>query len=88
VLLPLLNLTSPWHRGRADEAHERVRKWTSRVDLFQKDFIIIPVNQSLHWTLAIVCYPGEAERAARVGTGAAGDALEARALVLPPRVLL
>ncbi len=50
--------------ARADAAHARVSKWTARVDLFAKDFLIIPVNQTLHWTLAIVCHPGAAERRA------------------------
>jgi hypothetical protein len=76
--------------ARANEAHARVRKWTARVDLFDKDFIIVPVNQSLHWTLAIVCHPGEAARlaaraasaaAAGGASGAAGahDVIEVRA---------
>jgi Ulp1 family protease len=57
-----------------------VRKWTTRVDLFDKDFIIVPVNQSLHWTLAIVCHPGEAARlAARASAGAAAGASAAAA---------
>ena len=48
--------------GYADEAYARVRKWTARVDLFSKDFIVVPVNQSLHWSLVIICHLGEAER--------------------------
>ena len=48
--------------GYADEAYARVRKWTARVDLFSKDFIVFPVNQSLHWSLVIICHLGEAER--------------------------
>uniref|UniRef100_A0A7N0TW01 Ubiquitin-like protease family profile domain-containing protein n=1 Tax=Kalanchoe fedtschenkoi TaxID=63787 RepID=A0A7N0TW01_KALFE len=41
------------------EAFERVRKWTRDVDLFEKDYIFIPVNFSLHWSLIIICHPGE-----------------------------
>jgi len=26
--------------------------------LFSKDFIIVPINESSHWYLAIICYPG------------------------------
>ncbi|KAL0969390.1 hypothetical protein UPYG_G00226820 [Umbra pygmaea] len=38
--------------------HNRVRKWTRNVDLFQKDFIFVPINESAHWFLAVICFPG------------------------------
>lgn len=28
------------------------------VDLFSKDFIFVPVHGSIHWSLVIICYPG------------------------------
>ncbi|KAJ1424781.1 Ulp1 protease family, C-terminal catalytic domain [Sesbania bispinosa] len=37
----------------------RVRKWTRKVKLFEKDYIFIPVNFNLHWTLIVICHPGE-----------------------------
>ncbi|XP_058101281.1 uncharacterized protein LOC131245687 [Magnolia sinica] len=37
----------------------RVRKWTRRVDIFLKDYIFIPVNFDLHWSLMVICHPGE-----------------------------
>ncbi|MCD7447967.1 hypothetical protein HAX54_036786 [Datura stramonium] len=43
--------------GRA--AFLRVRRWTTKVNLFGKDFIFIPVNFSLHWSLIVICHPGE-----------------------------
>ncbi|KAJ8773332.1 hypothetical protein K2173_028509 [Erythroxylum novogranatense] len=43
--------------GRA--AFLRVRKWTRKVDLFGKDYVFIPVNFNLHWSLLVVCHPGE-----------------------------
>ncbi|KAH1218212.1 putative ubiquitin-like-specific protease 2B [Glycine max] len=43
--------------GRA--AFQRVRKWTRKVNLFEKDYIFIPVNYSLHWSLIVICHPGE-----------------------------
>ncbi|XP_050375868.1 probable ubiquitin-like-specific protease 2B isoform X2 [Argentina anserina] len=46
--------------GRA--AFQRVRKWTRKVDLFEKDYIFIPVNFNLHWTLVVICHPGEVPR--------------------------
>ncbi|KAL5562669.1 hypothetical protein UlMin_032416 [Ulmus minor] len=42
-----------------EAAFERVRKWTRKVDLFEKDYIFIPVNYSLHWSLLVICHPGE-----------------------------
>ncbi|KAF8778284.1 uncharacterized protein LOC129976630 isoform X2 [Argiope bruennichi] len=39
--------------------HNQVKTWTRHVDIFSKDFIIIPVNQNVHWFLAIICYPGK-----------------------------
>ncbi|XP_041109680.1 sentrin-specific protease 6-like isoform X4 [Polyodon spathula] len=38
--------------------HKRVKTWTRHVDLFQKDFIFVPINESAHWFLAVICYPG------------------------------
>ncbi|XP_050251174.1 probable ubiquitin-like-specific protease 2B isoform X5 [Quercus robur] len=46
--------------GRA--AFLRVRKWTRKVDIFEKDFIFIPINFSLHWSLIVICHPGEVAR--------------------------
>jgi hypothetical protein len=35
----------------------RVKKWTKDVNIFDKDFIIVPMNKNAHWHLAIICYP-------------------------------
>ncbi|CAI0417536.1 unnamed protein product [Linum tenue] len=43
--------------GRA--AFLRVHKWTRKVDLFGKDYVFIPVNFGLHWSLLVICHPGE-----------------------------
>uniref|UniRef100_A0A1I8HH75 ULP_PROTEASE domain-containing protein n=2 Tax=Macrostomum lignano TaxID=282301 RepID=A0A1I8HH75_9PLAT len=37
--------------------HASVAKWTRRVDLFDKDFILVPINESCHWFLAVICFP-------------------------------
>ena len=39
--------------------HARVHKWSRNVDIFSKDLIFIPLNESAHWYLAVICYPGE-----------------------------
>ncbi|KMZ09506.1 ubiquitin-like-specific protease 1D [Drosophila simulans] len=41
----------------AQRRHERVKKWTRNVNIFEKDFIIIPFNDQSHWILAIICFP-------------------------------
>ena len=35
--------------------YEAVKKWTSKVDLLEKDYIIIPINEHSHWYVAIIC---------------------------------
>ena len=52
------------HGERALAAHKRVARWSSRFDVFDKDYIVVPVNQSLHWTLAVIVNPGAAVAAA------------------------
>ena len=37
---------------------DAVSKWSSG-NIFEKDFLLIPINSSLHWSLAVVCWPGE-----------------------------
>lgn len=39
--------------------HAQVKKWTRGVDIFEKDFIIIPINEHCHWYLAIICFHGQ-----------------------------
>lgn len=41
----------------AKRRHGNVKRWTKGVDLFSKDFIVIPICQNSHWFLVIVCYP-------------------------------
>ncbi|EGG17821.1 hypothetical protein DFA_08822 [Cavenderia fasciculata] len=40
------------------DGYNEVKKWSRNEDLFDKDFIFIPINEHLHWSLVIVCYPG------------------------------
>ncbi|GAB0091683.1 hypothetical protein DMENIID0001_065400 [Sergentomyia squamirostris] len=42
----------------SQKRHHRVKGWTKNVNLFEKDFIIIPINEQSHWFLAIICFPG------------------------------
>ncbi|KAB5575825.1 hypothetical protein GE09DRAFT_605865 [Coniochaeta sp. 2T2.1] len=40
-----------------------VKSWTSKVDLFSYDYIVVPVNQHFHWWVAIICNPGKLDPA-------------------------
>ena len=37
-----------------------VVKWGADADILSKDYLILPVNECMHWLLAIVCFPREA----------------------------
>ncbi|KAF7298896.1 ULP-PROTEASE domain-containing protein [Mycena indigotica] len=39
------------------ESYASVAKWTSKFDLFDKKYIIVPINENLHWYLAIIYHP-------------------------------
>ena len=44
---------------KARRAYARVECWTRGVDVFAKRFLLVPVLDQQHWSLAIVCHPGE-----------------------------
>lgn len=35
--------------------YDAVKRWTSKVDLFSYDYIVVPVCEKLHWYVAIIC---------------------------------
>jgi Ulp1 family protease len=39
------------------DAHNSVARWTSKIDLFSLDLVIIPINYSTHWSLSVVVNP-------------------------------
>uniref|UniRef100_A0A2K6MP88 Sentrin-specific protease 7 n=1 Tax=Rhinopithecus bieti TaxID=61621 RepID=A0A2K6MP88_RHIBE len=39
----------------AQRRHKRVRTWTRHINIFNKDYIFVPVNESSHWYLAVIC---------------------------------
>ncbi|RWS14335.1 sentrin-specific protease 7-like protein [Dinothrombium tinctorium] len=41
----------------SERYYNRVKNWTKSVDIFDKEFLFIPMNKCQHWFLAIVCYP-------------------------------
>lgn len=43
----------------AKEAYAGVRKWTKGLDVFKKDYLVIPINEHMHWYFIIVSNPGK-----------------------------
>ncbi len=46
------------------QGYDAVRNWAKNEDLFEKRFVLIPINEDLHWYLAIVAFDKENETAA------------------------
>lgn len=37
--------------------YDMVKSWTRTVNIFEKDYLVVPINENLHWYLAIICKP-------------------------------
>jgi sentrin-specific protease 7 len=48
--------------GRNSIDYKAVQKWTSKVDIFLYDYIVVPINEQTHWYLAIICNVGNIAR--------------------------
>ena len=42
-------------RGKRGINYEAVRKWTRNIDVFTYDYAVVPINESAHWYVAIIC---------------------------------
>ncbi|KAI9880916.1 MAG: hypothetical protein M1830_009984 [Pleopsidium flavum] len=42
-------------RGKKGINYEAVQKWTRAVDIFGYDFVVVPINESAHWYVTIIC---------------------------------
>ncbi|KAG8920183.1 hypothetical protein FRC00_010371 [Tulasnella sp. 408] len=54
--------------NRKVEGYPSVKKWTAKVDIFRKKFIVVPINENLHWYLAIIYQPGASLHSVRPKT--------------------
>jgi Ulp1 family protease len=34
-----------------------LKNWTKNVNLFEKDFIVVPICENHHWFVAVICFP-------------------------------
>ena len=39
-------------------SHALVARWTKNVNLFEKEYVLVPVNMSYHWSLTVIVRPG------------------------------
>jgi sentrin-specific protease 7 len=44
--------------------YKAVERWTSKVDIFSHDYIVVPINEDTHWYLAVICNVGNIDRKA------------------------
>jgi len=40
-----------------DKVYEKLERWTRKIDILSKDFVMIPVNENEHWDMIVLCYP-------------------------------
>lgn len=40
----------------AERRYSRVKRWLRDVDIFSKDFLIVPINQTAHWFIVLIQY--------------------------------
>ena len=40
----------------AERRYNRVKRWLRDVDIFSKDYLIVPINQTAHWYIVIIQY--------------------------------
>ncbi|KAJ3537073.1 hypothetical protein NMY22_g5752 [Coprinellus aureogranulatus] len=45
------------NKRNIEEGFNGVRKWTSKFDLFDRKYIIVPINENMHWYLAVIYQP-------------------------------
>ena len=59
--------------GVREVYNQSVKKWTKGVNLFEKDWIVLPINDAdrHHWSLVIIAHPGRAMRPKGLSIGAA-----------------
>ncbi len=45
-------------KSNINDTYENVKKWTNKVDIFEKDFLLFPINDLNHWSLFLAIRPG------------------------------
>ncbi|KAL0575293.1 hypothetical protein V5O48_006670 [Marasmius crinis-equi] len=45
------------NKKNVEESYKTVARWTNKIDLFKKKYVIVPINEAMHWYLAIIYQP-------------------------------
>jgi len=45
-------------RKKVNTDFSKLRKWTKGTNIFEKDYLFVPIHDNLHWSLAVICFPG------------------------------
>ncbi|KAJ2213066.1 hypothetical protein IW140_004586 [Coemansia sp. RSA 1813] len=53
--------------------YRQLKKWTASVELFDKKYIFVPINENIHWYLAIIVNPQEMIADSTIDSGQAKD---------------
>ena len=57
----LKNITWPMINKQESEAYAKqyktIKRWTKSVDVFEKDYLFVPIHNQLHWSLVLVVRP-------------------------------
>lgn len=56
-------------KGKKGINYEAVQKWTRTVDIFAFDYVVVPINESAHWYVAIICNLPALDRNLEAGDG-------------------
>ncbi|KAF3020972.1 hypothetical protein E8E14_008544 [Neopestalotiopsis sp. 37M] len=58
-------------RSGAGIKYDGIKSWTTKVDLFKKDFIVVPINEYQHWYVAIIYNPSKLDPSQEASSAAA-----------------
>lgn len=42
---------------KGDDGFLKLRKWTKGTNIFEKSYLLMPIHDRAHWSLAIICFP-------------------------------
>ncbi|KAF0698132.1 Aste57867_11228 [Aphanomyces stellatus] len=42
-----------------EDSFDKVKRWTKNVSIFDQKYLFVPINDSCHWSLAVICNPGD-----------------------------
>jgi Ulp1 family protease len=54
MVLPDFHVFSTFFLQTLEQGYIRVKRWTKKIDLFSKSFIILPIHLGMHWTCACI----------------------------------